>query len=485
MFHFFVKPAFRNWAGIIAGILIFFLFLSINPFGVDEGANRVLAVAMLMVCWWVTEALPMAMVALLPLVLFPMMDIASLKVTASGYGDSILFLFLGGFMIGLAIEKWNLHKRIALNIVHIMGTSGDRIILGFILSTGILSMWLSNTATTMMMFPIAVSVIHVFKENRQHEGNVSNFAVSVLLSIAYASNFGGIATIIGTPPNVAFVGYISDKYDYSIQFSQWLLLGVPIAILLLLLLYVVLTKWLFRNHFKPNFTTGLYIKKELEGLGPMSVSEKRVLIIFVCTALLWIFKDLINKTGLLRLDDTGIALLGAFSLFIFPSGDRSGKGSVRILEWPDTSRVAWGIILLFGGGITLAAALERVGLIESLGNWIAGSSGTGGFSLVLIITVVSMFVSELMSNIAQVIVFAPVIGGIADAMNMSPLLLGIPMALAASCASMMPMGTPPNAIVFGSGQITLWQMVKAGLVMNIIATILISLYSWFVIPLIF
>lgn len=474
------NKALRNWAGIVTGLLLFVLFLLINPFDLSNPANRVMAVAVLMVSWWVSEAIPMAMVALLPLVLFPLLGIAPIKTTANAYGDSILFLFLGGFMIGLAIEKWHLHKRIALTIVHIMGSSGDRIILGFILSTGVLSMWLSNTATTMMMFPIAVSVIHVFKENRAGEGNVKNFSISVLLSIAYASNFGGIATIIGTPPNVAFVGYISEKYNYSIQFTQWMAIGIPISFLLLLSLYFVLTKWLFPNRFKADHNTGIFIKEQLQELGPMRVTEKRVMVIFVCTALLWITKDLINATGLIRLDDTIIALLGAFALFVVPSGV-----SGRILEWPDTTKVAWGIILLFGGGIALAGALEKAGLIESLGNWVAASAGTGDLSLVFIITVVSMFVSELMSNIAQVIVFAPVIGGIADAMNLSPILLGIPMTLAASCASMMPMGTPPNAIVFGSGQISLMQMIKVGLVMNIIAIILITFYCWFIVPLIF
>lgn len=471
---------FSNWGGFITGAALFTLMLVLNPFRVDVLACRTLAIAVLMITWWITEAMPMPAVALLPLVLFPLMNVTSLKETSVNYGDSILFLFLGGFMIGLAIEKWKLHKRIALSIVNVTGTSGDRIILGFILATGLLSMWLSNTATTMMMFPIAASVIHVVKENREGHGNIANFSLVIMLSIAYASNFGGIATIIGTPPNVAFVGYIKEKYGYTIQFVDWLIICAPIAVLLLLALYLVTTKLMYPNRLKSDAVTRELIETELRNLGPMSVAEKRVLAIFTITAVLWITKDIINTLNLIRLDDTMIALMGALTLFVVPSGMDSGG---RLLEWPDTSRIAWGIILLFGGGLALAAALEKAGLIQTLGTNIAEFAGSGGLVLVLSITIVAMFVSEVMSNIAQVIVFSPVIGGIADAMQINPLLLGIPMTLAASCASMMPMGTPPNAIVFASGHIRLKQMVLTGLVMNIVGIILITLFCWYVIPL--
>jgi sodium-dependent dicarboxylate transporter 2/3/5 len=369
-------------------------------------------------------------------------------------------------------------------IIRATGTSGDRIVLGFILSTGFISMWLSNTATTMMMYPIAASLIHVVSENRQGHGNMKNFALAVMLAIAYAANFGGIATIIGTPPNVAFVAFIQKKYNYTIPFLDWALICAPIAIMLMFALYFVMTKWLYPNHLRSDASTKLLIKQRLEELGPLQKAERRVLIIFVCTALLWIFREAINIVSPLKLDDTIIAMMGATSLFICPSGVNEGK-SKKILEWQDTSKMAWGIILLFGGGIALAGALEKAGLIERLGQWIAGFSGSGGFVLVLMITTVSMFVSELMSNIAQVIVFSPVIGGIADALHINPLMLGIPMTLAASCASMMPMGTPPNAIVFASGHIKLNQMVKTGFVMNVVATVLITLFCYYVIPLIF
>jgi len=272
------------------------------------------------------------------------------------------------------------------------------------------------------------------------------------------------------------------KYNHTIQFVDWLLVCAPIALLLLITLYLVLSKWLFRNQLKADAATKLLIRNKIEALGPLKTAEKRVLVIFTCTALLWITKDLINAIGWIKLDDTMIAILGATALFIFPSGMKEGNDR-RILEWKDTSRMAWGILLLFGGGIALAGALEKAGLIERLGQWIAGYAGTNGFVLVLMITIVSLFISELMSNIAQVIVFSPVIGGIADAMGINPLLLGVPMTLAASCASMMPMGTPPNAIVFASGELRLKDMVKTGFVMNIISVILITLFSYYLVPL--
>jgi sodium-dependent dicarboxylate transporter 2/3/5 len=472
----------RDLIALLSGAALFVLMIFVNPFKVSHNAHLVLAVAALMVTWWVTEAIPMPVVAMLPLILFPLMGISSIKETSASYGDSIIFLFLGGFMIGLAIEKWNLHTRIALFIIRATGTSGDRIVLGFIIATGFLSMWLSNTATTMMMYPIAASIIHVVSENRQGHGNLKNFSLTVMLAIAYASNFGGISTIIGTPPNVAFVAFIEKKYHYTFQFVDWMLICTPIAALLLITLYLVMTKWLYPNKLKSDASTKTVIRQKIDELGPMKIAEKRVLIIFAVTALLWITKDILNTIPFVKLDDTIIAIIGATALFISPSGMK--ENSSRILEWKDTNRMAWGILLLFGGGIALAGALEKAGLIESLGKWIASFGGSGGLILIVMVTVMSIFISELMSNIAQVIVFSPVIAGIADAMGMNPLVLGLPMTLAASCASMMPMGTPPNAIVFASGHIKLNQMVKTGFVMNIISVILITLFCYYIVPLI-
>jgi sodium-dependent dicarboxylate transporter 2/3/5 len=454
--------------------------LLFKPFSLDTLSLKVLAVAVLMISWWITEAIPMPAVAIIPLVLFPLMGISKIAETAAPYANEVIFLFMGGFIIGLAIEKWNLHKRIALSIVQFTGTGGNKIILGFIIATGFISMWLSNTATTMMMYPIAASVISVVGGKNITEKQSKNFALCIMLSIAYASNFGGIATIIGTPPNVAYASFMSKKYGFDVSFSSWIMVCAPISLLLLLSLYLVLTK-MYPNHIASNVDMQSLIKTELSQLGPMSIPEKRVLYVFLTTAFLWITRDMINKTGLVKLDDNMIAVFGALLMFMIPSGSNNGSQE-RILIWPDTSKMAWGILLLFGGGIALAGALEKAGLINMLGKWLAGFSGTSIFVLILVVAVLSIFISEVMSNVAQVIVFAPVVTGIAEAVNVNPFLLGIPMTLAASCASMMPMGTPPNAIVFSSGHIKLKQMIKTGFVMNLVSILLIVLFTYFVVP---
>lgn len=465
---------------LLSGPILFIAVLLINPFGLDELANKVLSVAFLMITWWITEALPMPAVALLPLVLFPFMGIAKISEAAAPYANEVVFLFMGGFMIGLGIEKWNLHRRIALSIVQFTGTNGNRIILGFILATGAISMWLSNTATTMMMLPIAASVISVVVAKNEHNPQLRHFAVCMMLAIAYASNFGGIATIIGTPPNVAYASFVSKQLNNEISFSAWMLMGMPVSLALLFSLYFVLIK-LFPSRIDSNEEMKVLIKEELSALGPISIPEKRVLYIFLTTAGLWMFRDLINKIGFVKLDDNMIAVFGGLLMFIVPAG-HGIKQSERILVWSDTSKMAWGILLLFGGGITLAAALEKAGLIKMLGTWLSGFSGSSVVFLVIAITVISLFISEVMSNVAQVIVFAPVVTGIATATAVDPYMLGIPMTLAASCASMMPMGTPPNAIVFSTGHLKLNEMMKAGLVMNLISILLIILSGLYLVP---
>ncbi|HSR37269.1 MAG TPA: SLC13 family permease [Phnomibacter sp.] len=461
--------------------LTFLLVLFFNPFRLEPSANKIVACAILMVMLWVSEALPMPVVALIPLVLFPLLGIADTAETAAPFANPVIFLFMGGFMIGLAIEKWDLHRRIALNMVKATGTGGSRIILGFILATGFLSMWLSNTATTMMMYPIAMSVVQVLEQNASDQKAVRNMSICLLLSIAYASNFGGIATIIGTPPNVAYTAYLKKQYNYSFQFTDWMMIGVPVAFLMMFSLYFLMTRVLYRRQPANDGQTRALIEHELVQLGKMSAGEKRVLAVFLLTASLWIFKDLINKFFGTRFDDNLIAILGAILLFLIPSGDKKGVGK-WLLEWSDTSKMAWGMLLLFGGGISLANQLEKAGIISQVSNWIASSAGSNAFLLVLAITTISIFISELLSNVGQVIVFTPVLTGMADALHMDPLLLATPMVLAASCASMLPMGTPPNAIVFASGRLRLNDMLRTGFVMNITAIILITLFCYYLLP---
>lgn len=472
----------QNQLLMAVGLLVAFFFYWFNPFHLEPNANKTVAIGVLMIAWWVTEALPMPVVALLPLLLFPLFKVASIEETSKAYSNPVVFLFMGGFMIGLAIEKWNLHKRIALLIVNRTGTSGNRIILGFIIATGFISMWLSNTATTMMMLPIALSVITVIKNHEQQGQNSMNFAISLMLVIAYASNLGGMATLIGTPPNVAFAGFISKKYGYTIQFLDWMLICTPLVMVLLGLLYIVLTRWLYPSKITQSEHTHRFITTELELLGKLTGSERRVLFVFGATALLWITKDLLNSLNWFKLDDNMIALAGAISLFTIPAAKTDGQPQGMLLHWKDTSKMAWGILLLFGGGIALANTLEKAGVMSMIGNWLAGFGHLGGLTLILVIVIVCIFLSELMSNVAQVIVLAPVLAALADALQLDPLLVGIPMTLAASAASMLPMGTPPNAIAFSSGHVKMKDMMKAGLIMNLISIVLITLFVWLLLP---
>ncbi|MEN9964351.1 MAG: hypothetical protein RL582_1446 [Bacteroidota bacterium] len=474
----------KKQLALITGIFLCLLCVIINPFSLDSKANLVLAVSILMISWWILEALPLAVVALIPIILFPLLNISSIKEVTKSYSDTNIYLFMGGFFLGIAIEKWNLHKRIALSIINITGTNGNRIILGFILSTGFLSLWLSNTATTMMMFPIATSVINVVGQQDNTSGNMKNFSLVLMLSIAYASNFA-LGTIIGTPPNVAYVNYIGEKFNYNIGFAQWMVLFLPMTIILLFMLYWVMVKWLYPNHIKHSESGKSFIHSELEKLGKMSIPEKRVTAIFLFTVFCWIAKDGINSIQyLFVLDDTIIAMIGGLLMFVVPSGVVENEKATPILEWSDTKKMAWGILLLFGGGIAMAKSLEEAKLIDQLGTYLSGFGGNGIFLTILLVTTLSVFLSEVMSNVAQVIVMAPVVSAMAVSMHLDPLLLGIPMTLGASCASMLPMGTPPNAMVFASGHIRIQDMIKTGFVLNLISIILITLFCYFLQPMI-
>lgn len=496
------KKEFAMLIGLVVALLFYFL----NPLSLAPNAVAVLSIAFAMIIWWVLEAAPLAVVALVPIVVFPMLGIAGIKEVTKSYSDSTIFLFMGGFFIALAIEKWNLHKRIALNIINLTGTNGDRIILGFILATCFLSLWLSNTATTMMMLPIAGSVIHVITKHHNPDGNIKNFSLVLMLSIAYASNFA-LGTIIGTPPNVAYVAHISERFNYTIGFTDWMLVFMPLTIVMVFALYWVMVKWLYPNRITHSVEGKAFIVSELKGLGKMSLPEKRVMIVFCTTVFFWVSKDLINQfQKVILLDDAMIAMAGGLSLFIISSGLPSAKPAAsakseelvlleepvlsdeenedhnRLLEWGDTSKMAWGILMMFGGGIALAKALEDANLLEQLGSYIASFSSSNLLVMILVVTTLSVFLSEVMSNIAQVIVLAPVISSVAIALNMDPLSLGIPMTLGASVASMLPMGTPPNAIVFASGHVKIKDMMKTGFVLNIVCIIIITLFCWLLQP---
>lgn len=477
-----LSPGYVKLGWFFLGLVLFLISFWANPLGLEDKQAQVMAVAVLMLTWWLTEALPMPVVALVPLFLFPFTGIMKIDEAAAPYGSSVVFLFLGGFTIGLAMEKWNLHRRIAMGIVRITGTNANGIILGFSIATAFISMWLSNTATTIMMYPIALSVMNLVESSSAGKGNVKNFSLVLMLVIAYASNIGGIATVIGTPPNVVLSGILKERYGYEIAFIDWMLLCTPLAICILVIMHLLLVHLIFPNRMGRNATSRELIEEEVRQLGPITRAEILVCIVFGITALLWITRVYLNQLFAnmhwgIRLDDTLIALLALFILFFTPVDIKKDR---FLLEWEDTSKLAWGILLLFGGGLCLAKALEDAGLIKLVGEKIAEVSGNQQVLLLVLLTVLSVFLSELMSNVALVTVFVPVVLGTADAMGVNPLYFALPVTLGASTAFMLPMGTPPNAIVFASGKIKVSQMAKAGFLLNIVSSVLIALFVYFV-----
>ena len=475
---------FNRKLGLISGPLLFFIFANLPNFiPENESANSVIAVALWMVIWWITEAVSISVTALLPLVLFPVMEIMSITDVGANYGSPIIFLFFGGFVLALALEKVNLHKRIALNIIKITGTTPNKVVLGFMIATASLSMWISNTASTVVMLPIAMSVIGLLINDKDgYTKNDQNFALSVMLGIAFSANAGGIATVIGTPPNSVMIGLLENEYNIEISFLKWMTLGLPFSIILLIISYLVLVKWMFPNRQLKFKASKDVINSELKKLGPISGKEKMVLVIFGITVFLWIFRTLINKIfpGL-GLSDTIISMLAAISLFAVPYNIRKGD---FIIKWNDTQKLAWGILILFGGGLALAKGMSVSGIVDIVSNAIATSEISILFTASLLI-ILMLFMTELMSNVALVAVLAPVVAGIAIGLDIPIVYLLIPVTIASSCAFMLPMATPPNAIVFASGYIKVHQMAKVGIILNLLAVVLLILVFQYIIPILF
>lgn len=463
---------------ILSGPIAFLLVIMMPMVEFSSDVKRVIAVAVWMVLWWVLEAVPIAVTALLPIVLFPLNGILSIEEAAAPYGNRFVFLFLGGFVIALALEKWNVHKRIALNIVRLTGDGARRIILGFMLASAFLSMWISNTATTLMMLPIGASVVALLQADEQADTRQTRrFALVLMLSIAYAANIGGIATLVGTPPNAAMAGILSDQYGYEISFMEWMVIGLPFSMVMLFITYFLLTRVIYPLHIK-RFVGGVQlIRNELKKLGKIDVAEQRVLMVFVFTAGLWVFRTMLNKGLNANLDDTIIAMMGAVLLFVLPAGIPNSDGrSQPLLEWSDTEKLPWGILLLFGGGLSLAKALDKSGVVDLVASGFENWNPSYTWMLIILMTVLALFLTELMSNLALVNIMVPVAAAIGVGMGYEPLLLAVPVTLASSCAFMLPMATPPNAIVFASGHIRIPQMVRAGVVLNLSAALLAVLY---------
>ncbi len=474
--------------GFLAGPISFLLVISlVSSDFISPGANKVLGIAAWMIVWWITESAPIPITALLPLILFPFLGVMKMGEAAAPYANPIIFLFMGGFMIALGLEKHRLHERIALNLIRITGTSGNGIILGFMIATGFISMWISNTATAMMMLPIALSVINLLKTEKGNAPETEtkgerNFAIGLMLIIAYASNIGGIGTIIGTPPNVVFVGLLNQFYQQKILFGDWMLVGVPLSIILLVSCYFIITKFLFPNHLKTVHGSDALIQTKLKEMGRIRREEKLVMIIFGLTASLWIFQQGINALlGKEMFNDTNIAMMGGSLMFIAPSSLKEFK---FLLHWRDTEKLSWGILILFGGGLCLAQGLSNAGIIQVVGAAIAEQSSAVNWLLFGLITA-SVFITELMSNVALVQIFIPVVFGIATNLGLNPILLGLPVTIGASMAFMFPVATPPNAIVFSSGHMKIKHMMKAGFVLNIVSILFIYLFARTVIEWVF
>lgn len=487
--------------GMAAALAVWSLLGESQGLGMD--ARIVAAVATLMAVWWITEAIPLAMTSLLPIVLFPLLTERSIGETTSPYANPVVFLFLGGFLIAIAMEKWNLHRRVALLTISRVGYKPTRIVLGLMLATGFLSMWVSNTATTLMMLPIGLSVLTLVTDrfaaakaeaaaasgavqgaaDDTRDENLSRFGVCLTLSIAWAATMGGLGTLLGSPPNAIVAGYAAEELGRTIGFLEWMIVGTPLGLTFILLGWLLMTRVLYR--FKLDEIPGgqQMIEGEIRKLGRMSQGEKMVLVVFASAAFLWVVPGLLEsvpglggRLGLLgELDDAAIAIAAGAALFLLPG--RGGREMV--LNWKDAEDgLPWGVLLLFGGGLSLAAAVAGTGLDAWLGQQVTGLGALPIVLLVAAVVTIVLFLTEITSNTATAATFIPVLGGVAVGIGADPMTLLIPAALAATCAFMLPVGTPPNAIVFSTGTVTIAQMARGGFVLNIVGIVLITAFCY-------
>ena len=464
--------------GLILGLLFFFIGSQITPpAGLDQQGWQVLVIALWMALWWMTEAVPMAVTALIPLIVFPLLELGSLKSVGSSYAGKAIFLTLGGFIIGIALQRWNLHLRLAMQTVKRVGTEPRRVIGGFMIACAFLSAWMTNTATTVMMLPIAYSVAQLLiAENKDNKELAERFGTALMLGLAYSASIGGMMTLVGTSTNVMFKGYFEENYGVEIDFVDWMMVGVPIGITMLFFTWWFLTRIMFPCKMDAHDGIAKIIEKKLNELGKMSIGEKRTLFVFALTAGLWVGKGFLEPFLFgLQLNDASIAIFGAVLLFVIPSDWSKGQ---FLLEWKDTKEVPWGILLLLGGGLAIAGAMNQYGVADWLGSQITQFSDLPIWVLVLLSVALIIFLSELMSNVATLTAFLPVIVAVAIGFGENPLLLAIPAALAASCAFMLPVATPPNAIVFGSNMLTIPQMAKTGFWINIVGIAFLSVASY-------
>src|SRR5210317_58202 len=470
----------RQLIGLLLGPVLFLLMLVFPaPLGMEPSAQKMAAIAFLMATWWMTEAIPIPATSLIPIALFPLMGIMHTKVAAAPYASHLIFLFMGGFIIALAMQRWNLHRRIAMNIVKLVGFSPGRLIFGFMAATAVLSAFVSNTATTVMMMPIGLAIItHVVDEGKK-EGLDKTidfspekfaFGLNLMLGIAYSASIGGMATLIGTPPNTVLAGYLQKTYGYEITFAAWMKVGVPLVLILLPICWVWLTK--IANPMKLKKVPGGrdLIHKELREMGPMNAGERWTSLVFALTALGWIFR---KQLGFMFSDptlitDATIAMTGAILLFLIPISLKRNK---FVMDWHWATKMPWGVLILFGGGLAMAAGFKQTKLADWIGSQVSLLDQAPVLVLIIAVATLIIFLTELTSNTATSAMVMPILAAVAIGLGQNPLLLVVPAAIAASCAFMLPVATPPNAIVFGSGYVTIPQMAKSGFGLNIIGIV--------------
>lgn len=469
----------RKKLGLFMGPILFCIVFFLEPFpDLNAEANAVLACTFWMATWWLSEALPISATALLPIVLLPLSGGAPIAQTTAAYGDKMLFLFVGGFIIAIAMQRWQLHKRIALTIIYTVGTNSKLIVLGFMLATGLLSMWISNTATTLMMVTIATALISEIRTATGESGTA--FFKALLLSIAYSASIGGVATLVGTPTNPIFVAVAKQLYGSDFSFATWMSFALPFSLITLACCWLLLANVLFPvSKFKIHMGRDM-IKKELDALGTMTQEEKSVGVVFLLTAFAWITRSFFLQQFIPGINDTVIAIGAALLLFLLPSKSKNGKA---LLTWEEAEGLPWGIIILFGGGLSLAAAFQSSELALWLGERLTLVNGLPLFAIILIVTLSMNFLTEVTSNVATASIMLPVLAALAQAIDVHPFLLMIPATMAASCAFMLPIATAPNAIVFGSGELKISDMTRTGVWLNLFSSLLISVLVYLVLPL--
>jgi sodium-dependent dicarboxylate transporter 2/3/5 len=479
------SPALYQRAGLFLGPLAAVaLYIFFRPEGLPDEAVLVAAIGAWMAIWWATEAIPVPITAFLPLILLPTLGSTPITEAAAPYAHPIIYLFFGGFVVALAIERCGLHRRIALTVFRLAGANARGLVGGFMLAAAVVSMWISNTSTTLMLLPIAVSVVTVIGDTMPNLSlrQRSNFALALLLGLAYGATLGGLSTLVGTPPNAFMAGFMQDTYDIQIDFARWMLVGVPVSMLMLPIAWLLLVRVIFPVNFMASPEAMKHIASMRANLGPMSQAEIRTAILFAALVLGWLFRgQLASLPFLSSLSDTGVAMTAAVAAFLIPAG----KGKSTLMAWEDMQRLPYGVLILFGGGLALAAAVAGSGLALWLGQQLAPLGLASVVVLIIAATALVIFLTELTSNLATTATFLPVIAAIAVETGQDPLLLVIPVTLAASCAFMLPVATPPNAIVFSSGLVSIPKMARAGLLLNILAVGLLSAVALFWAPQVF